>query len=274
MDMKDKVWNPWHGCHKHSEGCQNCYVYVLDKRYGRQTDIVERNQSGFKAPIAKDRQGNYKMESGSYLRVCMTSDFFIEEADAWRDEAWDIIRQRPDLTFSLLTKRPERIMEHLPDDWGEGWENVQIAVSAENQRRADERIPILLSVPCKSRWVSVKPFIGEVDIEKYLATGGIHTVLAGGENYRGSRPLHYEWVKSLHDQCEHTDTPLIFAQTGNIFVKDGKEYRIFNRNMQTEQAIKSGLDYPDNSEFRLAQLQEVSEAKAKVKAEMKAKRNK
>lgn len=174
----------------------------------------------------------------------MTSDFFLEEADAWRDAAWDIIRRRPDVTFSLLTKRAHRIKECLPPDWGDGWDNVAFAVSTENQKRVDERIPYLLDVPAKHRWISVKPFIGEVDLDKYLATGKIETVLAGGENYQGSRPLHYEWVKKVHDDCVKHNVQLIFGQTGNVFIKDGKEHKIRSRTNQMIEALKCNLHYP------------------------------
>lgn len=81
-------------------------------------------------------------------------------------------------------------------------------------------------------------------MDKYLATGKIETVLTGGENYLGSRPLHYDWVKKLHDQCEKYNIHLIFGQTGNIFIKDGKEYKIRNRTDQMVQALRSGLHYP------------------------------
>lgn len=244
MDLNDKIWNPWHGCHKCSEGCQNCYAYFLDKRYGRDTNVVVKNKSGFDAPLKKDKNGRYKLESGSFVRVCMASDFFVEEADEWRAAAWDFIRCRPDVTFSLLTKRAHRIKECLPRDWGDGWDNVSFSVSCENQKRLDERIPYLLDVPAKHRWVSLKPFIGEIDIAPYLATGKIETVLAGGENYLGSRPLHYEWVKKVHDACVENNVQLIFGQTGNVFVKDGREYKIRNRTDQMVQALKSGLHYP------------------------------
>ena len=134
MDLNDKIWNPWHGCHKCSEGCQNCYAYFLDKRYGRDTNEVVRNKSDFNLPVKKDRDGNWKLPSGCFVRVCMASDFFVEEADAWRVEAWDFIRRRPDVTFSLLTKRAERIQDCLPSDWGDGWDNVSFSVSCENVR--------------------------------------------------------------------------------------------------------------------------------------------
>ena len=244
MDRNDLIWNPWHGCHKYSEGCQNCYAFFLDKRYGRDTSAVVKNKSGFDLPIKKDKNGNYKMPTGANVRVCMASDFFLEEADEWRAEAWDIIRRRPDLMFSLLTKRADRIKDHLPVDWGDGWDNVTFAVSCENQKRLDERMPYLMNVPAKHRWISLKPFIGEVDLDGYLSDGKVEWVLAGGENYLGVRPLHYEWVKKAYDACVKHGVQFTFGQTGNIFIKDGKEYKIRNRTEQMVQALKSGLNYP------------------------------
>ena len=272
MDINDKTWNPWHGCHKCSEGCQNCYAYFLDKRYGRDTNEVVKNKSNFNFPVKKDRAGQYKLESGSFVRVCMTSDFFLEEADEWRKEAWDFIRQRPDVTFSLLTKRAQRIRECLPGNWEDGWDHVTFSVSCENQKRLEERIPYLLELPSKHKWVSLKPFIGEIDIEEYLATGQIETVLAGGENYLGSRPLHYEWVKKVHDACAKYNVQLIFGQTGNIFIKDGKEYKIHNRTDQMIQALRSGLHYPPTDIE--AEVEAIHARKAAMKEEMEARKTK
>ena len=91
------IWNPWHGCVKCSEGCQNCYMYYLDSLRDKNGSDIYRTKTGFKYPLSKYRDGSYKVKSGEMLRVCMTSDFFLEEADPWRDEAWQIIRQRPDV---------------------------------------------------------------------------------------------------------------------------------------------------------------------------------
>lgn len=244
MDINDKTWNPWHGCHKCSEGCQNCYAYFLDKRYGRDTNEVVKNKSSFNLPIKRDKAGNFKLESGSFVRVCMTSDFFLEEADEWREEAWDFIRSRPDLTFSLLTKRAERIKECLPIDWGDGWNNVTFSVSCENQVRLEERMPYLLAIPSKHKWVSLKPFIGEIEMGEYLATGQIEVVLAGGENYQGSRPLHYDWVQKVYEACRKYEVQFIFGQTGNVFIKDGYVNKVYNRTDQMIQALRTGLNYP------------------------------
>lgn len=241
MNRDDKTWNPWHGCKKCSEGCQNCYMFFLDRERERDGSEIHRNKTEAELPIKKDRAGNYKIKAGEFVRVCMTSDFFLEEADEWRDEAWEMMRRRPDVTFSLLTKRAHRIAECLPADWGDGWDNVYIAVSCENQERADERIPALLDAPAKHKWVSLKPFIGAMDLDGYLATGNIETVLAGGESYEGMRPLHYEWVKKIYDQCIAHEVEFIFGQTGNVFVKDGRTYHIRDVKTQMDQALASGL---------------------------------
>lgn len=241
--MAGDIWNPWHGCRKYSEGCENCYMFFLDGQRDKSGADIYKVKSNFKLPLKKDRQGHYKIPSGMTIRVCMTSDFFLEDADEWRDEVWDIIRRRPDVNFWLLTKRAGRIKDCLPWDWGEGWENVILNVTTENQRRADERIPILLEMPAKHKGVMIAPFIGEVDIAPYLATGQLEGVLADGENYDGRRPLHYEWVKRVYDACVRFNVPFRFYGTGNVFVKAGKEYHICKA-YQSIQALRSGLQYP------------------------------
>ncbi len=194
------IWNPWHGCSKKSAGCQNCYMYFLDKQRGKDGAHIYKVKNNFDYPLQKDQNGNYKIKSGEHIRVCMTSDFFLPEADKWRAEAWKIMSERPDVVFFLLTKRPERVLECLPKNWNEGWNNIFFNVTCENQQMADERIPILEKLPFKHKGIMVAPFIGQVSIAKYLQRGFIEQVIAGGENYDGSRLLKYEWVKNLYDE--------------------------------------------------------------------------
>ncbi len=245
------IWNPWHGCRKCSEGCQNCYMYYLDALRDGDGSKIYRTKAGFRYPLSKFRNGEYKVKSGEMLRVCMTSDFFLEEADQWRDEAWDIINKRSDVKFFLLTKRPERVAASLPWNWGDGWENVMLNVSCENQRRADERIPVLLDLPFKHKGIMCAPFIGPVSVEKYLQSGQLEQVLCDGENYGGARPCHYEWVKALRDECVAHAVTFVFCGTGRRFVKDGKTYQL-EGSLQSQQAWKSGLSYEGTPiEFKL-----------------------
>ena len=237
------IWNPWHGCHKISEGCAHCYMYFLDGKRGIDTSKVTRNKN-FDMPLARNRDGSFKLPAGMELLVGLSTDFFVEEADPWRDEAWSIMRRRPDVVFRLLTKRAHRIRECLPADWGEGYENVMLQVTTENQARADERLSILLDLPARHRGFMAAPMIGPVDAERYLATGLVEQVLCGGENYDGARPCHYEWVKTLFDQCRRHDVQFNFIETGTVFVKDGKSYRIPDKRVQSRQAALSGLSVP------------------------------
>lgn len=237
------IWNPWHGCVKCSEGCQHCYMYFLDRVRERNGADIYRTKSGFRYPIQKQRDGGYKIKSGELIRVCMSSDFFLEEADNWRKEAWEIIRRRPDVKFFLLTKRPQRVEKCLPKDWGDGWDNVMFNVTCENQHRADERIPILKELPFKHKGIMCAPFIGAVSIEKYLGDGVIEQVICGGENYDGARPCNFDWVKSLQAECVAHNITFCFIETGTVFIKDGKRYHIPKKQIQSEMAYKSGMNY-------------------------------
>ena len=251
------IWNPWHGCVKKSEGCRHCYMYFLDKQRQMNGSDVFRVKNKFDYPLQKNKNGTYKIKSGEHLRVCMTSDFFLAEADKWRPEAWKIMKQRPDVVFYLLTKRPERVKGCLPPDWGEGWENIFFNVTCENQQAVNERIPLLLELPFRHKGVMVAPFIGLVSIAKYLSSGQIEQVVAGGENYDGARPLEYDWVKKIYDECRNADVTFCFIETGTVFIKDGKTYRLPDKRRQSEQAYRSGLQYQGKKiDFKLKKAEQ------------------
>ena len=235
------IWNPWHGCIKKSEGCKHCYMYFLDKQRNMDGSRVFKVKNNFDYPIQRDKHGNFKIKSGETLRVCLTSDFFIDKADEWRMDVWNIIKQRPDVAFIIITKRPERVLDCLPPDWGDGWNNVSLSITTENQLRADERLPILEGLPFKHKQVIIAPFIGAVSLKKYLNKGFIEQVVAGGENYSGSRVCKYEWVKSVYDECVEAGVNFCFMETGTYFEKDGKVYHIATKEKQSVMAFKSGL---------------------------------
>lgn len=237
------IWNPWHGCVKCSEGCQHCYMYFLDRVRDKNGADIYKTKTSFTYPLQKYRDGRFKVQSGELIRVCMSSDFFLEEADGWRDEAWEIMRQRSDVKFFLLTKRPQRVKNCLPKDWGDGWENVFFNVTCENQQRADERIPILLNLPFKHKGIMCAPFIGSVSIEKYLDSGQIEQVICGGENYDGARPCNFEWVKALRRECEAHNITFCFIETGTNFIKDNRRYHIPKKQVQSEMAYKSNMNF-------------------------------
>lgn len=241
--MLEHIWNPWHGCRKYSEGCEHCYMYYLDAQRGRDGSEIYKVKNNFALPLKRTREGGYKIPSDSTVHVCLTSDFFLPEADEWRKDAWKIIRLRSDLHFWLQTKRADRVENSLPTDWGNGYKHVSLCFTAENQRRADERIPILLSLPFREKHIMCAPMLGEITLARYLESGQIGKVLVDGENYDGNRPLFYEWVKKLYDECLGAGTSFQFVGVGNYFVKDGRTYHV-PKAYQHITALRSGMQIP------------------------------
>lgn len=233
------VWRPWHGCHRYSEGCKFCYIHKGDAKRAVDTNVIERSDK-FYAPIVKNKKGEYKMKSGQLVNMCFDTDFLIEEADQWRIECWKMIKERSDLTFLFLTKRIERFMECIPEDWGEGYDNVIIGCTIENQKRADERLSLFKEFPIKHRNIICQPLIEDINIEKYL--DNVELVVVGGESDKNARPLDYSWVLNIRSQCVNKKVPFQFRQCGSYFIKDGKQYMLNVRQLMS-QARKADIDY-------------------------------
>jgi protein gp37 len=153
------------------------------------------------------------------LRIftCSWSDWFIEDADPWREDAWDIVRRTPQHTYQILTKRPERIPAALPDDWGMGWRNVWLGVSIEDQRYV-QRKEILCEVPSMTRFISAEPLLGPIDLG---SLEGIHWVITGGESGPNSRMMRPDWARSIREQCAGSGTAYFHKQNGGTKLVDG-----------------------------------------------------
>ncbi|MBE6039262.1 MAG: DUF5131 family protein, partial [Anaerofustis stercorihominis] len=218
---------------------KNCYVYRTDAKYEKDSSEITKNTS-FYDPVKKKRDGSYKLPSGEIIYTCFTSDFFLEYADEWRKEAWEMIRQRSDARFLFITKRIHRFNECIPDDWGDGYENVIIGCTVENQKMADFRLPIFADAPIKHKMIICEPLLENIDISRYL-TPQINLVNAGGESGTNARICDYEWILSIRQQCIDAGVPFEFHQTGTHFKKDGKLYTI-PRKLHHSQAKKANID--------------------------------
>lgn len=233
-------WNPWHGCQKISPGCAHCYVYRRDSQHGKDASQVTKNKD-FDLPLRKDRRGSYKLQpSDGIVYTCFTSDFLIEGADEWRQEAWDMINRRPDLHFLFITKRIHRFLECIPPDWGDGYKNVTVCCTAENQECADYRLPLFLSAPIRHKQIICSPLLESIDLTPYL-NAKIEQVTVGGESGPEARLCDYEWVLQLRQNCIESGTPFHFQQTGARFQKNSKIYLIERRH-QHQQAQRAGID--------------------------------
>lgn len=232
------MWNPWRGCHRYSEGCKFCYIHKGDAKRGINTDEIIKSAQ-LEAPIAKKKNGDYKVKSGQTVYLCFSTDFLIEEADVWRERCWEIIKERSDLHFLFLTKRIDRFLDCVPSDWGEGYDNVTVGCTIENQRNADYRLKIFKEIPIKHKNIICQPLIEEIQIKQYLKD--IELVVVGGESDCYARPLNYDWVLSIRAQCLETDTAFEFRQCGTHFIKDGREYLLNVRDL-CAQAKKANIN--------------------------------
>lgn len=242
-------WNPWHGCTKVSPGCKYCYVYRQDAMYGEQIASSEvRKTLAFDLPTKRKRDGSYKIAAGTMVYTCFTSDFLVEQADPWRAEAWAMMCERADCTFFFFTKRIDRFAEVAPADWGEGYENVIVGCTIENQAMADYRLPIFRRLPIRHKVITAAPLLERVDLRAYLDETIEEVALSGESGYR-ARVLEWEWVLDMRAQCVAADVPFLFHQTGARLLKDGKLYRIPRRH-QIAQAYKAAVHYRIGSDWR------------------------
>ena len=164
--------SPGTAAEKISPGCQNCYVYRIDAQHGRDASQIFKT-SDFTLPMRHARGGGFKIPPGGNGIYLFSSDFFLPEADPWRLDAWQMIQYRHDLSFYIVTKRPERILDSLPDTWGDGWENVTVCCTVENQAMADQRLPIFQKLPIRRKEIICRTNPRRNPLTKIFGTMGI-----------------------------------------------------------------------------------------------------
>lgn len=218
------TYNPWLGCHKLSPGCQNCFVFSFDNQKIDSNHIIKNKN--FDILTKKNRQGHYLIRGGQDVIVCQKSDFFLEEADIYRDAVFKMIKERKDLHFILLTKRIERALS-LPSNFLDEFNNITITVSCEDQKTFDERISILLKLKVRSKTIMLAPLLDEIDITTLLKNNhDIEYINCGGENGKGARPLDFLAAKKISDDALRLGIPFYFFDTGAYVIKDNKKYYI------------------------------------------------
>jgi protein gp37 len=218
ISWTEATWNPWMGCTRVSAGCDRCYMFTEQRRYGHDPETVRRSRTRFDAPL--------RWHEPKLVFTCSWSDWFHVDADPWRDEAWEIVRRCPQHTFQILTKRPGRIARHLPTGWGEGWSNVWLGVSVETDEFVS-RVRVLRDVPAALRFISAEPLLGPLPS---LDLGGIGWVITGGESGPGHRPINPGWVREIRDACLSAGVSFHHKQWGGMRPKsngksvDGREW--------------------------------------------------
>lgn len=236
------IWNPWRGCHKYSEGCKYCYIHKGDAKRGVDTNLITKTDK-FLLPIERYQKGKnageYKVKFGDGVYLCFASDFLLQDADEWRGECWAMIKERADLHFIFLTKRIDRFLDCIPDDWGDGYDNVTVGCTIENQATADYRLAIFDKLPIKHKDIICQPLIDAVDLSGHL--DGVELVVVGGESDYNARPLDYDWVLAIREQCIMENVKFEFRQCGTNFIKEGQLYKLNVRQL-CAQARKADIN--------------------------------
>lgn len=253
IEWADEVWNPVTGCTKVSAGCKNCYAERIAGRFwgSRKFGDIQIHPDRLEDP--------YHWKKPRRVFVNSMSDLFHSEVpDHFIDQVFVAMKMAYNHTFLILTKRPNRMLSWFKR-WTNGeWDtpgiiiheaeakygksstssqyqwplkNVWLGVSVEDQKTADERIPLLLQTPAAVRFVSIEPMLGPVKlqgwdgnfsrhylnhdfIEDKATRGPLDWVICGGESGPGARPVHPDWVRSIRDQCQMAQVPFLFKQWG------------------------------------------------------------
>lgn len=220
IQWTDATWNVARGCTKVDADCKFCYMYresLNDTRYNPKQ--VVKTKTVFNLPL--------KLKEPSKIFTSSLTDFFHEDIDAYRDEAWNIIRKSPQHTFQILTKRPERIIKHLPYDWGTGWNNVWLGTSIGSVKGMD-RLPFLLDVPTKIRFVSFEPLYEHVQMNLDISTLlQIDWAIIGGESGNSTgkyqfRPCRIEWIEEIASAIGGVGNAVFIKQLGTHLAKELK----------------------------------------------------
>ena len=215
IEWTDATWNPITGCTPVSEGCEHCYAARMAKRLAGRCGYQKVKPFG--VTVHQDRFDEPKhWRKPRRVFVCSMGDLFHEDVPKWTIvDLLRVMRVCECHTFMLLTKQPKRAQEVL--SWAMEHDlycwplpNVWLGVTAENQRRAEERIPILLQIPAPVRFVSVEPMLGPVNLYGW----SVDWVICGGETGPGARGVSYQWVSVLKYQCADRGIPFFFKSWG------------------------------------------------------------
>jgi protein gp37 len=211
----DATHNQWTGCTRVSPGCDNCYAAERARRFvktfGSWEPGAPRKRNGTATLRQPHRWNRTAAAAGLRRRVfsASMSDVFDNQAPPeWRRELFDLIRATPALDWQVLTKRPQNAAKMRPPDWGAGYPNVWVGVTAENQAEADRRIPILQAIPAHVRFLSCEPLLEPLRPD----LAGIGWVICGGESGHSARPMSPDWARLLRDQRAAAGVPFFMKQ--------------------------------------------------------------
>jgi protein gp37 len=244
IEWTDHTFNPWVGCTKVSPACDHCYAESWAKRAGNpelwQGERRQTTAANWRKPVKWNDEAAAADVRRRVFCASLADVFDNQVPDSWRTDLWNLISVTPHLDWQLLTKRPQNIRKMLPADWGDGYPNVWLGTTVENQEEADRRIHHLLNVPARIRFLSCEPLLGQIDFnaladgcENLNALTGLREnpfgaivsrrmgtkidwVIAGGESGPGARLLDPIWPEILMHDCRAAGTAFFMKQMSGV----------------------------------------------------------
>lgn len=223
IEYLDYTWNPIAmRCTPVSDGCRNCWHLAMVKRLAKNPSISKTEREAYAGgpPFLRNLNGPDGLRKSSIIGVQLMGDLF--HSSITYEQRVEIIEvmEMSNHIFLILTKRSQEMKDffcELFDGYGRP-NHIWLGVSVEDQKIANERIPILLQIPTTHRWVSVEPMLGPVDIyptPMHQGSECLDWVVCGGETGPKARPLSPDWVRSLRDQCQAAGVPFFFKGWGD-----------------------------------------------------------
>jgi len=245
IEWTNASWNAVVGCSMVSRGCEHCYAATYDKRFRLAQEHTPYKpwthpNAKYNVRVFPDRLSLPRRWKPSMVFVNSRSDMFHEEIPpAFRNEMWQVMKETPQHTYQILTKRPENISTMLPADWGQGYPNVWLGVSGETIDLAFKRGMYLWQVKAKVHFLSAEPWLESVVPDRpfdwWFSIQGYEWVIIGGESGPNARPMNIESAKALKDACMLGEIPVFVKQLGGTrdkrshdkAVLDGKTWKEF-----------------------------------------------
>jgi protein gp37 len=243
IEWAEETWNPVTGCSPVSAGCEHCYAARMAKRLAGRFGYPKDDP--FQVTYHPERINEpLRWRKPRMVFVCSMGDLFHEDMpNVWRREVLQVMANAQRHTFFVLTKRPGAMLRWYTKMWGrKALPNVWLGVTAESQKAADERIPLLLKTPAAKRFVSCEPLLGPVVFRAadfsdcgrgpgWLTAGNmarkpkLDWVICGAETGPGARHMHSDWARSIRDQCQEADVPFFYKKgSDGSRLLDGREW--------------------------------------------------
>lgn len=261
IEWTDHTMNFWIGCQEMSPACDFCYARVQNNHWkwvdgwGPHGERRMTGATNWNKPFRWDREAQASGKR-TFVFSNSLSDFFDNKIDPeWRRAAWDVILRCQNLTWLILTKRPQNIAAMLPKTWDLKWANVWLGTTVENQEEAERRIPHLLAVPAEKHFLSCEPLLGPIDLRAVAwghsnALNRVDWIICGGESGPNARPMHPDWARSVRDQCQATGTPYFLKQWGEFGDEDSSR-RAEPMALANDGTLYRSVDlaYPDGARY-------------------------